>query len=324
MAAVASLAIFVTAIYSYNVSIGTSEAILKKIKLQSNIYVMSNALKYGKLYSEEALRLSVCQSLYDYGSEEKYWYRNNDTSPSESEFISLVEDKTKINMNNYPKEITFLNSKFKPKLPEYDIKGNLIEDIFSVNALSDSNIVIEKKLPKDNIILRRKGDIKYEIKYDLFSNAKETINKTKKLHEDIEDYIFSFNVNGSAGLAGCDNKGTLTDLEVFNKVNNLHLGNWNDSKLEDKIENMINNSFVNLSYIINTNNLTIEPNCTENIKDNCGSGGSYLYTKTCEFSYDYDLDISFILEGELCPILDEKILIKPLPLNFSISINTKH
>ena len=127
-------------------------------------------------------------------------------------------------------------------------------------------------------------------------------------------------------MEGCENKAKiLTDLEVFNRVNNLDLKGWNDTEKIEEIENLVNESLENVTFSINLNQLTVTPNCVENIKDNCSENNTYSYTKTCEFSFNQTLELKLHQEGELCQVFTEnKILIKPIPLDFLASITTIH
>src|SRR3989344_3269641 len=175
LGAVAALAIIVTVVYSFNVGIGTREAIERSVSIQSDTYLMSNALEYGKLFLEESIKLADCQALFDYGLENKYWYNSDDISPSKLDFEKALSEPIKQNLNKYAgKEIAFLSSKYKPKLPQYNsITVSLENDTLSVKAKSEQHITIEKELPKDKVVLRKKSNIENSVDYKLFTEAKK-------------------------------------------------------------------------------------------------------------------------------------------------------
>ena len=80
------IAIAVTAVYTYGVAVGVNEAVVKKISIEKDIYLLGNSLKYSKLFLDTTIKYATYQSLSDYGSSQEYW----DSTPTVEDFKNQI------------------------------------------------------------------------------------------------------------------------------------------------------------------------------------------------------------------------------------------
>jgi len=268
----------------------------RKIDLQQDFYVMSNALESAKLYLDIAIKYSTYQAIFDYGKEEK-------TDSNAGNFEAVLSDRIKQNLNRYTQDkYSFLTPDYKVTLPKYDNINLLIENnAIKASAASRTNLIIQKEVASEKSRLEKSGNLEFIFDYPSIKYI--NILAEHNLRDKLINYINTgWKLSGNKMLTGCENKNReIEDLEVFNHISSSIYASWPDASksfsvsIQSEILSIRPDSTENLDLNLSVSNVTatIDHICKTKKDDKCDqTEKTFLYVKNCDFKYNFAGNVS--------------------------------
>ena len=329
------ISIAVAAVYTYGVAVGVSEAVVKNIIIEKDIYLLGNMLSYSKIFLDTSLKYSTYQSVFDVGD-------FNSTLPSKESFQNQVSEKIKSNLNAYTQQkVIFFDDDHQIDLPKYNKVDVLLENnTVKVHAGGDK-IQISQHTPTEKIDLAKDSTLDLELEYNLFEEAAKFMSE-KALEKKLKELIASFPLSGESKLVGCENKAReIDDFDVLNSVQGSNYLSINEAQnsvlvhLIDEAGALISSQSTNKTkweFFITGNSTKLTSSCQVKREDKCDNNQtkSYTYTKTCTFDYSYQINTSIQLTDmvnkysvESGLLLNKKINMENLKLKFNQFLDLK-
>ncbi len=302
-----TITIVVTVLYSFGITTESGEGIERSLTIQKDSHTVSTALEAASLYLETGLRYSVYQALYEVGLEDKVWY-NNGRLDIKHDFLKRLEPSINSVLIHYTRDpFTFLDGNYVVVLPQYSVAVSIENNTLTTEALSDGKLHIEKTRPEENIFLEKTVKMSELFDYSLLSDAQrflEGTNGTDIINQTAADYFNkTWKTSGELQFSGCENKGEIEGISVFNGVNGRSFTNFTQAEQNISAELALAISNINLTkhptVKLNPNTIIlIEANCPATKKDMCDkTEPSYEYSKVCSFNYNYQINTSIVLEN---------------------------
>ncbi len=302
-----TITIVVTVLYSFGITTESGEGIERGLTIQKDSHTVSTALEAASLYLETGLRYSVYQALYEVGLGDKVWY-NNGRLDIKDDFLKRLEPSVNAVLIHYTRDpFTFLDGNYVVFLSQYSVEVSIENNTLKAEALSNGKLQIEKTRPEENIFLQKTVKMSERFDYMLFSDAQRFLdgaNGTDIINQTSSDYFNkTWKTSGEGKLSGCENKGEIESISVFNSVNGRSFTNFTQAEqnISAELAALVSNINLTKHPTIKLNPkiiVSIEADCSATKDDMCDkSPPKYEYTKPCRFNYNYQINTSIVLEN---------------------------
>ncbi|MBI4163818.1 MAG: hypothetical protein HY512_03070 [Candidatus Aenigmarchaeota archaeon] len=299
--------IIFTTIYAFGITNESGEGIQRGQTIQKDYHTISTALDVASVYLETGLRYSIYQALYEVGLQNKTWY-NNGKIDVKQDFLKRLKPSTDAVLIKYTRDpFMFLDNNYLVTLPQYSVEVNVENNTLTADASSSGRLQVEKTRPEENIFLEKTVKMSESFDYKLLSDAQkflDGVNDADIINQTVSDYFNkTWKTSGELQLSGCQNKGQIESISVFNDANGKGFSNFTQAEQSISAEVASTVSMINLTKyptvkLSPSTTVLVNFDCPATKNDLCDKPEpSYKYTKTCNFTYSYQINTSVVLEN---------------------------